>query len=85
MAAKSLEDPAGIPIKIRNGGMVIRMFLIGELGSPQFWRIKRLVGRVIGLVQEPWATSVCFDEANALVGLNVRSVRRLVRLTDPVT
>src|SRR5215831_11584742 len=84
MSSKSLKDPASIPIKVRDGGVVIRMFLSRELGSPLFWRIQRFVGRVIGLVKEPRATSVCFDEANALIGLNVRSVRRFVRLTHPV-
>src|SRR5215472_4674821 len=84
MPPKSLEDPADIPIKIRNGRMVIRMFLIGDLGSPLLWRIKRLVWCVVGLVQEPGTTSICLDEANTLIGLHVRSVWGLVRLTNPV-
>src|SRR5215469_5246883 len=85
MATERLKDPACIPVKIRDGGVVIRMFLICELLSPLFRRIKRLVGRIIGLIQEPWAASICLDEANTLVGLHVRAVRGLVRLAYPMT
>ena len=84
-AAKSLEEPAGIPVQIRNRGVVIRMFLVGEFGGPLSWRVKRLVGRVIGLVQEPGASSICLDKANTFVGLEVRTVCGFVRLTNPVT
>src|SRR5262249_15379486 len=85
MAAKSLKDPASIPVQIRDGGVVIRMFSISKLGGPLLWRIKGFVGCIVGLVQEPWTAGICLDEANAFVGLHVRTILRFVRLANPMT